>query len=611
MTNQLCEELHSYGIIAFIIISVIVAKYRRRRYPLILYVSNTLLYGIFYIKKCGHIESEHGRYRSDAEEYRDHNDMKFDFQRDKDRLRNSAEYVFNIKNRENRENNMNNNKQILTYLDDDDDDDRDNRGDNINDSSRPYMSFKSYDELQDYLNIKLEEERAENKKLIEKVKLAEKQKVEEVLNKKIESYEQELQEKDRKLREKTSQQTNDVNVRQATQAKSKNDPTSDPVNPTNKYFDDDKLANQHTPRSYLKLHNEIIKNNFQENKQLLSQQVPHWLKVRNNLEFKDLEVNIKPGMDVKNRVLKDKKLMSNLEKYEVEELKTGKYKEIWFTGKPGIQKIKYNGSATNKGFDVEDDEEGGRGGSYRLVDGDHINFRYEILKYISAGVYGQVLLVNDHAQDINMALKVMNNHTSLKSRLGLEYYAVRYIHRHILPEEKPFVVGAHGVDSFRNHQIFVYELLGESIWARHHRQKVRGDLLKKISWDLLEGLAVLDRIELVHNDLKPDNILFTGEEYPYVKIIDYWGYSQRSGPDLRGYPRILESREVPTGRKNPFPLWPRLLPKPQTLKIRRGKIRNALPEILRHDKILPSTRSNVRIKLHHQSRHVVFRLHSR
>ena len=53
------------------------------------------------------------------------------------------------------------------------------------------------------------------------------------------------------------------------------------------------------------------------------------------------------------------------------------------------------------------------------------------------------------------------------------------------------------------------------------RKSIAGDKLKSIAWDVLEGLAVLNRIQLVHGDMKPDNILFTGKEYPSVKIIDY------------------------------------------------------------------------------------------
>ena len=515
MTAQLCEELHSYGILAFVVISVIVARYRRRRTPLILYVSNTLLYGLFYLKKCGHLESEHGKYRSEIEEYRDrdHNDVNFDFVRDKNRLKNSAQNALNNIHSNIKDFNFDP-RSMGGFGPDPTADDPDYSIDKDHDkpsSSRPFMSFASYDDLQDFISQKLSSQKDQHELVLEQVKESEQRRLESRLEEYERMHNDDL-ERIQRLQEEQEQQ-------QKQRAPSNSNKIKTPASAVT-YIDDDSLVNSHTPRSYLKLHNDFVKQQFTENKLAVSQAIPNWEKIRNNLEFKDLQENIQPGLEV-SRLLKDHRRTKSLKEYEIRELRSGKYNEVWFTGSEKIQKIKWNSSALNNGFDIEENEDGSRGGSYRIVDGDHINFRYEIIKYISAGVYGQVLLVKDHAQDLNMALKVMNNHTSLKSRLGLEYYAVRYIHRHILPEERPFVVGAHGVDTFRNHQIFVYELLGESVWARHHRQKVRGDLLKKITWDLLEGLAVLDRIELVHNDLKPDNILFTGEEYPYVKIIDY------------------------------------------------------------------------------------------
>lgn len=538
MTNKLCEELHHYGILAFIIISIIVAKYRRRRYPLILYLTNTLLYGGFYFKKCGHVK-EHGKYRSHVEEYRDHDISNLfpnsDHQRQNEQLPqslNDADTPINLNSNNNNliktANNPNNNFKII-----------DQYGNIIDTRNSSKYVFNSFAEIQLFMQ--------QNNNNIKSSDL---------------SVQQSSNHDENKHDTKTINSDNNYDH----PVKSSNQPSDTDQANVQSYLendlgldqdeidhilsvlppDDDVLVNSYTPHSYLKLHNANHLKIYNKHKKILELEVPHWKICRDNLVFLDLQVNKREGI-TPNEILRDKKKVRTLEKYEIAELKSKKYDQVWFTGKVNTQKIIYNSSQPNNGFDEEGDEDGNRGGSYKIVPGDHINYRYEILKFISAGVYGQVLLVDDHAkhgrkEDIlygdseyksikenQMALKVMNNHTSLRSRLGLEYYAVRYIHRHIEKEEKPFVVGAHGVDSFRNHQIFVYELLGESMWARHHRQKVRGDLLKKIAWDLLEGLNVLDRIELVHNDLKPDNILFTGEEYPYVKIIDYWSR------ELKGY----------------------------------------------------------------------------
>ena len=106
--------------------------------------------------------------------------------------------------------------------------------------------------------------------------------------------------------------------------------------------------------------------------------------------------------------------------------------------------------------------------AYRIIAGDHIAYRYEIKRFIAAGVYGQVVKAYDHAANVDVALKIMNNHTSIKTRMGLEYHAVRFIQRHVTKDDQPFVVGALDNISFRNHQIFVYELLGDSLYEKYH-----------------------------------------------------------------------------------------------------------------------------------------------
>ena len=168
-----------------------------------------------------------------------------------------------------------------------------------------------------------------------------------------------------------------------------------------------------------------------------------------------------------------------------------------------------------------------RGGEYRIIIGDHIAYRYEIKKSLGAGVYGQVVAAYDHASNTEVALKIMNNHTSLATRMHLEYHAVRFIKRHVEPIDEPFVIGALDILNFRNHQVFVYEMLGDSLNHEYHSKFdekskiIKGDELKTLAWDILEGLAVLKKTGLIHNDLKPHNILETNEEYPSVKIIDY------------------------------------------------------------------------------------------
>ena len=64
-------------------------------------------------------------------------------------------------------------------------------------------------------------------------------------------------------------------------------------------------------------------------------------------------------------------------------------------------------------------------------------------------------------------------------------------------------------------------MLGDSIEILTDKQyddKISSDLVKKISKNILEGLDFLHSNNLVHNDLKLDNILVT---VPNKKILEY------------------------------------------------------------------------------------------
>ena len=311
------------------------------------------------------------------------------------------------------------------------------------------------------------------------------------------------------------------------------------------FADDKDMREKLEPETYYKLHKILHMKKVELTMKILSNAQPEWLKVRNSLVVSDtVDRTFKnPGLPPSEILKKEnKEFYKNLQVYELSELMhmSNKFKRVWFVGTKNAMKTKINLNARNDGFDTEPNapKQAGHeqdsaanivqslGGSYKINIGDHISYRYEIEKFIAAGAYGQVLLVKDHALERELALKIMDNHTKIESpRQDMELHAVRFLNRHALPSEKPFLVDIYDVSTFRNHQILAYELLGESLYSKYGSGQdlvtVRGDMLKKITWDLLEGLVVLDRIELVHNDLKPENVVFTGKEYPFVKIIDY------------------------------------------------------------------------------------------
>ena len=95
-----------------------------------------------------------------------------------------------------------------------------------------------------------------------------------------------------------------------------------------------------------------------------------------------------------------KQFMHKLTSYEHHEIFN--YPQIWFVGPNAKKRQGVVGGANNGGYD--DDQ-----GSYIQVPHDHIAYRYEVVKIIGKGSFGQVVKAYDHKTQTNVALKMVRN----------------------------------------------------------------------------------------------------------------------------------------------------------------------------------------------------------
>lgn len=59
-------------------------------------------------------------------------------------------------------------------------------------------------------------------------------------------------------------------------------------------------------------------------------------------------------------------------------------------------------SKVNNGFDQD-------GNFYKVVEGDHLDYRFEVLKQIDKGAFGQALRCYDHKDQCEVAIKINRN----------------------------------------------------------------------------------------------------------------------------------------------------------------------------------------------------------
>ena len=205
-----------------------------------------------------------------------------------------------------------------------------------------------------------------------------------------------------------------------------------------------------------------------------------------------------------------KYLLSPFEQGEILE-----YNEIYFLGLKA-EKIKNYSVNMNYGYDDER-------GDYRIVIGDHIAYRYEILEILGKGSFGQVVKLYDHKNNENLALKIIKNKTRFHQQAEIEIKVLKSVQEN--DKQKKYNI-VHIKDSlvFRNHTCIIFELLGSSLYDVLKNNSFKGlnlRYIKRYSFQILQSLYLLSKLKLIHCDLKPENILLSLNSKNSVKVIDF------------------------------------------------------------------------------------------
>ncbi len=130
----------------------------------------------------------------------------------------------------------------------------------------------------------------------------------------------------------------------------------------------------------------------------------------------------------------------------------------------------------NNGFDRQ-------GGFYKVIIGDHIAYRFEVLKELDRGAFGQVIRCLDHktkrevAVKINKCINVQHNNTCRAEAAIMQRLRDTECDDS-LNAYKGHIV--HYIDNFlfRNHYCFVVELLGKNLYADLKENGYKGFELK-------------------------------------------------------------------------------------------------------------------------------------
>lgn len=244
------------------------------------------------------------------------------------------------------------------------------------------------------------------------------------------------------------------------------------------------------------------------------------------------------------------KFGNKLSYYEINK-EINEYTAIYYAGQKAVDKLhEFNANNPNFGYDNPD-------GTYKVVKNDHIAYRFEIIKVLGQGVSGQVLEVYDHRSKRAVALKVFTNSVDFTDNALQEVQMLQTLQQadkkdqfHLIQMYENFV--------FRDHQCIVFEILAMNLYELIQKNNYQGfsiRLIRKFAKSMLETLAFLKKNEVIHCDLKPENIMLKEKGKAGIKISDF---SSACHDQFQMYlyiqSRSYRAPEVIFGAKYSFPI---------------------------------------------------------
>lgn len=256
---------------------------------------------------------------------------------------------------------------------------------------------------------------------------------------------------------------------------------------------------------------------------------------------------------------------------EAEQAEILHFPRVYFLGLSAELKVRVGGHPdVNNGYDYKD-------GLYITHFGDHLRYRYEILSTLGKGSFGKVYRCRDYKLGIDVAVKVIKNLPIFNDQAALELQALKAL-LPSSPDTPDFAgpgaaasakirsasSGAAGdtrhhhfmvqlVDSFefRAHKCFVFPVFGKNLYEYMRDKDFAGlpmSFVKKVARQLLAALLHLRSLDVLHCDIKPENILLRDEATAGVVLIDF-GSSCRSTETAFTYiqSRFYRSPEVLLG----------------------------------------------------------------
>ncbi|XP_062203779.1 serine/threonine-protein kinase AFC3-like [Phragmites australis] len=158
-----------------------------------------------------------------------------------------------------------------------------------------------------------------------------------------------------------------------------------------------------------------------------------------------------------------------------------------------------------------------RDGHYVFDLGENLTRRYKILSKMGEGTFGRVLECWDRETREYVAIKVVRSIRKYRDAAMIEIDVLNRLAEN--EGYRSLCVQIQRWFDYRNHICIVFEKLGPSLYdflKRNRYQPFPVELVREFGRQLLESVAYMHELRLIHTDLKPENILLVSSEYMKV-----------------------------------------------------------------------------------------------
>lgn len=170
----------------------------------------------------------------------------------------------------------------------------------------------------------------------------------------------------------------------------------------------------------------------------------------------------------------------------------------------------------NYGYDDDD-------GDYTVVLGDHLAFRYEVQDFLGKGSFGQALKCFDHKTGETVAIKIIRNKQKYAHQATVELNIVTHLTERD-PNDQHNCIRIKDHCYFRSHLLLSFELFSINLYEfikANNFQGVTLSLIRRFAIQMLQALKFMRDENIIHCDMKPENILLKNKDKSGIKVIDF------------------------------------------------------------------------------------------